>query len=60
MTAFTPPDPDWEDRIRDSFARPTIIQHTLHDPSGSNIPGIRFMDGSLPLVAVHLGTGSTF
>jgi hypothetical protein len=40
--------------------RPTIIQHTLHDPSGSNIPGIRFMDGSLPLVAVHLGTGSTF
>jgi uncharacterized protein (TIGR00369 family) len=27
MTAFTPPDPDWEDRIRDSFARQAFMGH---------------------------------
>jgi hypothetical protein len=43
----------------DEIAKPTIIPHTLCDPSGSNMPGTRSMDGGLLLTAAPLGTAST-
>jgi 2-polyprenyl-6-methoxyphenol hydroxylase-like FAD-dependent oxidoreductase len=46
-------------RIVNLNAKPTIIPHTLCDPSGSNMPGTRSMDGGLLLTAAPLGTGST-
>jgi hypothetical protein len=42
-----------------TIVKPTIIPHTLCDPSGSNMPGTRSMDGGLLLTAAPLGTAST-